>query len=249
MEEWIQRQLLERQPCARSASIMLQRWVDLLFLHWMIAPEIIQQTLPRGLSVDTYQGMAWVGIVPFCMRRVRPTILPFLASDFVELNFRTYVRDYNGTPGIWFYSLDANHSLAVIMARGFFALPYTHAKMQVKVRGEEITYFCQRRGFPQILRYQFLRSDDLGEAKFGSLEFFLVERYRLFASRRKQLFTGRVYHSPYQLRRAVVSNIDKDLFALDGFQPPPGPPDSILYSPRVDVTVYPIKRAHHAINA
>ena len=247
VEEWIQRQLLERQPCIGRPSILFQQWVNLLFLHWMIAPEIIQPTLSRGLTVDTYQGMAWVGIVPFCMRRVRPTILPLLASDFAELNLRTYVRDYNGTPGIWFYSLDANHPLAVMMARRFFALPYTDAKMRVEVRDEDIRYFCQRRGSSKILRYQFRPSDDLGEAKFGSLEFFLIERYRLFASRRSQLFTGRVYHSPYQLRRAVVSNIDKDLFALDGLQPPTAPPDSILFSPGVDVTVYPIERIHQAL--
>ena len=175
--------------------------------------------------------------------------LAVLASDFLELNLRTYVRDYNETPGIWFYSLDANHPLAVMMARLFFALPYLHAKMQVEVRGEAIRYSSRRSGSSKILEYQFRPSDDLGEAKFGSLEFFLIERYRLFASRRNQLFTGRVYHSPYQLRTAVVSNLDKALFALDGFQPPPGLPDSILYSPGVDVTVYPIERFHQAVNA
>jgi uncharacterized protein YqjF (DUF2071 family) len=249
VEEWVQRQLLERQPCIDRASIMLQRWASLLFLHWMIAPEMIQQTLPRGLSVDTYQGMACIGIVVFCMRHVRPTILPFAASDFLELNLRTYVRDYNENPGVWFYSLDANHPLTVMMARLFFALPYLHAKMRVEVREEQINYFSQRRGSSKILHYRFRPSDDLGEAKFGSLEFFLIERYRLFSSRRNQLFTGRVYHSPYQLRRAVVSNVDKDLFTLDGLQPPPGPPESILYSPGVDVTVYPIERVHDALKA
>jgi uncharacterized protein len=227
---------------------MFQRWVDLLFLHWMVASEMIQQTLPRGLSVDTYKGIAWIGIVVFCMRHVRPTILPFLVSNFQELNLRTYVRDDKENPGVWFYSLDANHPLAVMMARLFFALPYLHAKMQVEVRDEEIGYLCQRRGSSKILQYQFRPSDDLGEAKFGSLEFFLIERYRLFAFRRSQLFTGRVYHSPYQLKGAVLSNIDKDLFALDSLQPPPGPPDSILYSPGVDVTVYPIERVHHSLN-
>jgi uncharacterized protein len=162
---------------------------------------------------------------------------------------RTYVRDCNKNPGVWFYSLNANHPLAVMMARLFFALPYLHARMQMDVRDEEIRYLFQRRGSSKVLEYQFRLSDDLWEAKFGSLEFFLIERYRLFASRRNQLLTGRVYHSPYQLRRAVVSKADKHLFALDGLQPPSGPPDSIVFSPGVEVTVYPIKRAHRAINA
>src|SRR5260370_6090712 len=126
MEEWIQRQLLEREPPVGRPGVMFQRWSHLLFFHWMCDPEMVQQTLPRGLTVDTYEGMAWIGIVPFCMRRVRPTLLTFLSSIFLELNLRTYIRDQNGRPSVWFYSLDANHPLAVLTARLLFCLPYMH---------------------------------------------------------------------------------------------------------------------------
>jgi uncharacterized protein YqjF (DUF2071 family) len=154
--------------------------------------------------------------VPFCMRRVRPTLLPFLSSDFLELNLRTYVRDQNGRPGVWFYSLDATHPLAVWTARFLFGLPYVHAKMQVEGRDGEIEYSCQRRGSSTRMEYRFRPSDDLAEAKIGSLEFFLVERYRLFSVRRGRLLTGRVYHSPYELRNALVSKLNKGLFEIDG---------------------------------
>jgi uncharacterized protein YqjF (DUF2071 family) len=164
----------------------------------MCDPEMVQQTLPPGLAVDTYEGMAWIGIVPFCMRRIRPTVLPFLSCEFLELNLRTYVRDRNGNSGVWFYSLDANHALAVWTARLFFGLPYRHAKMQVEGLNDQIRYSCQRRGSATVLEYQLRPSENIGEAKLGSLEFFLVERYRLFAFRRARLLTGRVYHSPYQ---------------------------------------------------
>jgi hypothetical protein len=107
---------------------------------------MIQRALPFGLSVDTYGGIAWVGIVPFFMRGVRPTLLPFLSSDFLELNLRTYVSDQKGRPGVRFYSLDANHPLAVWMARLFFGLRYMHAKLQVESRDGEFGYSCQRRG-------------------------------------------------------------------------------------------------------
>jgi uncharacterized protein len=241
VEEWIQQQLLERQPPASHHGVMFQRWVHLLFLHWKFDPEMIQRTLPRGLSVDTHAGMAWVGVVPFCMRRVRPTLLQFLSSDFLELNLRTYVRDRNGRPGVWFYSLDASHPLAVWTARVFFGLPYMHAKMQVAGRDGEIAYSCQRHGSSTRMEYRFRPCDDLAEAKIGSLEFFLVERYRLFSVRCGRLLTGRVYHSPYELRNALVSKLNKGLFELDDLQSPPGPPNNVLYSPGVDVTVYPVQ--------
>jgi uncharacterized protein YqjF (DUF2071 family) len=241
VEEWIERQLRERQPPVGRPPVMFQRWLDLLFLHWMIDPEKVQRTLPRGLSVDTYKGRGWIGIVPFCMTGVRPVTLPVVSTHFLELNLRTYVIDRHGAPGVWFYSLDANHPFAVWMARLFFGLPYQHSTMNVERRNEEIRYSARRSGSPSVQEYSFRPADDLGEAQIGSLEFFLIERYRLFSVRRAQLVTGRVHHSPYKLEKAVVSKFDKSLFELDGLQPPPGAPDSVLYSAEVDVTVYPVE--------
>ena len=219
---------------------MAQRWEHLLFLHWSFDPDVVQRTLPDGLSVDTYQDRAWIGIVPFRMRNVRPVGLPFLSSDFLELNLRTYVRDFRGVPGVWFYSLDANNPIAVWTARLFFGLPYRHSKMHVNSGDQEIGYSSRRSGSPTLQEYRFRPSDELGEAKPGSLEFFLIERYRLFSVRGGQILTGRVYHSPYQLAEATVTRFDSYLFELDGFDPPAEPPHSVLYAARVDVTIYPV---------
>ena len=84
--------------------VMYQRWEKLLFLHWEMDPEVIQSTLPSGLYVDNYEGKAYVGIVPFYMRGIRPRgfpAIPYL-SNFLECNVRTYVHDENGVPGVWF---------------------------------------------------------------------------------------------------------------------------------------------------
>src|SRR5260370_33667026 len=153
---------------------MFQRWVHLLFLHWKFDPEMVQQTLPRGLTVDTYGGMAWIGIVPFCMRRVRPAVVTFRSSNFLELNLRTYVRDQNGRPGVWFYSLDANHPLAVWTARFLFGLPYQHAKMLVQRRDGEIEYSCHRLGSSPRRHYPFPPSHDLPQPKLGPPKLFLM---------------------------------------------------------------------------
>jgi uncharacterized protein len=57
------------RPAGRK-PVMHQRWEDLLFLHWSYDPLAIQSTLPSGLAVDTFEGKAFVGIVPFFMRDV-----------------------------------------------------------------------------------------------------------------------------------------------------------------------------------
>jgi uncharacterized protein len=221
---------------------MFQRWVHLLFLHWPLSPGIVQMTLPQSLIADTFEGNAWVGIIPFFMQGVRPTGLISVPgiSNFLELNLRTYVRDARGRPGIWFYSLDANQALAVCLARAVFALPYKFAHMSAGLFDGEIDYWSHRFGYKNPLHYRYRASEKVGEANVGSIEFFLIERYRLFARRGNKLFTARVYHSPYQLRKVTVTDADPALFAMDGFQTPTEPPVQTIYSERVDVSIYPM---------
>src|SRR5271165_5563602 len=143
----------------------------------------------------------------------------------------------------WFYSLDANQPLAVWIARLCFALPYQHAAMHTDVDGGEIAYSSVRLGSAETLHYRYRPTLDIAEAAFGSLEFFLLERYRLFAHRRGRLLTGRVYHAPYRLGKAIVHELDSHLFKLDGFEIPSEPPAHAAYVRRVDVSIYPIALA------
>jgi uncharacterized protein YqjF (DUF2071 family) len=221
---------------------MYQTWLHLLFLHWRIDPEAIQKRLPPGLTTETFDGSAWIGIVPFFMRGVRPAKLPPVPglSSFLELNLRTYVRDHSGRPGIWFFSLDANQPIAVWIARAFFALPYRYARMRATWRRGLVNCHSIRQ---QIhLRYRYGAEGEKREAAPGSLEFFLVERYRLFAARGERLLTARVYHLPYRLYDAQVEIYDAQLFALNGFAIPRTAPDHVMYSPRVDASVYRVER-------
>src|SRR6478672_3750252 len=177
MEEWVKRQVGERQQPRRQRPVMFQRWFHLLFLHWPVSPDMVQGTLPKGLQVDTFDGSAWVGIVPFFMRGVRPAgfmSVPGI-SNFLELNLRTYVRDLSGRPGIWFYSLDANQALAVCIARACFSLPYEFVEINATVCDGEIDYRSRRFGSKSSLRYRYRPTEKLGEAKLGTLEFFLIE--------------------------------------------------------------------------
>jgi len=127
--------LLSARERPARPYVMLQRWERLAFLHWRWDPDVIQRTLPPGLTVDTFQDSAWLAIVPFFMRGIRPRFCPPVPgiSDFLELNVRTYVRDAQGRHGVWFYSLDCDQPLAVWTARTFFHLPYQHARMSATI--------------------------------------------------------------------------------------------------------------------
>mgnify|MGYP001050641899 CR=1 FL=1 len=236
--------------------VMVQKWRHLLFLHWAVDPAVVQATLPAGLTVDTFEGQAFIGIVPFFMIGVRPRFLPAVPgiSHFMEANVRTYVYDQNGVPGVWFYSLDANQRLAVRLARRFFKLPYFYGQLDsphinfwglVNHPPVKIAYTVQREGVDRGERSHFrYRSAGGGRtAAPGSLEFFLVERYILFATPNEgTLATGQVHHQPYPIHEAYVAAWDANLMGLAGFEKPTRPPDHVLYSPGVDVDVFPLKR-------
>ena len=227
---------------------MYQRWTDLLFLHWEYSVEAIQATLPDGLFADTFGGKAYLGIVPFFMRNIRPRFLPALPwiSNFMEMNLRTYVYDRSGVPGVWFYSLDANRRLAVEVARRFFHLPYEHAKMKsARTPAGSISYESVRMGKLRdtgACSFEYRAGVELKEPAPESLEFFLVERYWLYVADGKRLLRGAVVHKPYPLTRAEVPVWNDHLLALNGFMSTGRPPDHILMSRGVEVSVYPLER-------
>lgn len=239
---------VRERPC-HLRLVMYQRWEDLLFLHWSCDPSMIQQTLPDGLSADTFEGRAYLGVVPFFMRDVRPKSCPKVPgiSDFLELNFRTYACDARGIPGVWFYSLDANQRLAVRLAKRFFRLPYFDADMRADRNSAtgEVTYSSRRHGTDEKLtsRFRYRPHGEIRVPEPGTLEFFLIERYVLFAvDRTGTLFSGRVHHKPYRLMDADVAEWNDSLFELNGLPRPRRAPDHVLFSPGPDVEVFAIER-------
>ena len=228
-----------------SSAIGHQRWSDLLFLHWKIDPRAIQATLPKGIFVDTFEGGAYLGIVPFFMERIRPAWLPPLPwiSWFLELNVRTYVHDADGRPGVWFYSLDCNQPLAVVIARRCFHLPYFRARMNASYRDGTVHYECRRRAEAAPRgRYEWTPGPAAATAEPGSLAFFLVERYLLFAADGAgRLFTGRVHHAPYSLHTPEVAEFSTAPARQAGFDLV-CEPASVLGAQTVDVSIFPLRR-------
>ena len=230
---------------------MHQKWRSLLFLHWRVDAAAVQALLPEGLTIHTFEGDAWIGVVPFLMRGVRPRFLPPLPglSGFGELNLRTYVLGPDGRPGVWFFSLDADQALAVRIARRFFHLPYHWARITTTGHIDgSLTFESLRHGADprSACRFRSRGTGPLAPAEGGSLEHFLVERYLLYAwdDGTGTLSVGRVDHEPYRLQHAEVPVGDDALFALDdlpGIGRPGRPWDHAIFSPGVDVRIHPLR--------
>src|SRR5271169_1616234 len=153
---------------------MAQIWHDLLFAHWRVDEAALRRHIPAELKIDTYQGQAWLGVVPFRMSGVRlrgTPAIPWL-SAFPELNVRTYVVA-DGKPGVWFFSLDAGNSIAVAIARAWFHLPYFCARMYCEGAGGWTRYASERthQGAPAgVLESRYRPIGEVFEARRGTLE-------------------------------------------------------------------------------
>jgi hypothetical protein len=122
-------------------------------------------------------------------------------SSFLELNVRTYVT-HQGKPGIWFFSLDASSLLAVEAAHATYRLPYRRARMDMSERDGWIDFECERAGEAERrFRGRYRGEGPFLRAEAESLEEFLTERYRLYASgRRGELYRAEIHHEPWSLQ-------------------------------------------------
>jgi uncharacterized protein YqjF (DUF2071 family) len=165
--------------------------------------------------------MAWIGLVPFEMLSVHPRRLPRIrqCADFPETNVRTYCHVNGEAPGVWFFSLDAANPFACAVARRLYALNYREATMSVSRTADELHYESRRWRSPRAANSVHCElGEDLGPAEPGSFEFFLVERYLLYSSRRGQLYRGQVYHPPYRLRKVETFRVASDLIEANGLE-------------------------------
>jgi len=234
-------QILGACPFTIDRPIMRQRWERLTFLHWPFEPANVQRLLPDGLTAETFDGAAWVGLVPFFMRVATPggRRVPWV-SNFCETNVRTYVRDGDGRSGIWFFSLDAARLGAVVAARTTpYRLPYFWSSMRLGEHGSQVTYLSRRRGpgpLPATSRVRIAVGDPIAPDVVSEREHFLTARWMLFSVTRGGPVSARACHQPWPLHRATAEVLDDGLIAAAGLPAPQEAP-LVHYSPGVDVAI------------
>ncbi len=195
-------------PPPETPWLMTQSWDELLFAHWRVPTDQMASLIPKEFEVDIYDNSAWVGVVPFVMRKVRfakTPLMPYL-SEFLELNVRTYVR-YKGEPGVYFFSLDASNPLAVDGARISYSLPYYNARMRKRQIDDWSLYESRRddkRGEDCQLKVLYRPTPDVIDATKDpdGLPYFLTERYRLFTKKGDDIYKAEVHHPPWPLQLA-----------------------------------------------
>ena len=222
---------------------MAQTWRNLLFAHWPVPSRPLSHLIPPGLTLQTFDRHAWVGITPFVLTGLRARATPAIAgvSEFPELNVRTYVTA-DGKPGVFFFSLDAGSALAVMGARALYSLPYFRARMCVSTGAHGIVYASRRthRGAPRAeFSAQYRPIGDAAVSRAGTLDHWLTERYCLYAvDRRARLHRAEIHHPLWPLQPAEADIRCNTMTAGLGFELPDAPP-LLHFVRRLNVHVWP----------
>jgi uncharacterized protein len=233
-------------PRPSGPWIMRQTWNELLFAHWPVPPAALAGRIPAGLTLDTFDGQAWVGVVPFHMTGVRVRGLPPIPTTarLAEINLRTYVVA-EGKPGVWFFSLDASSPLAVVAARAVFFLPYFNARFAIRRRGATVEYASRRthrHAPPGEFAASYRPLGPIFQAQPGTLEDWLTARYCLYSANRSgRLFRGEIHHVPWPLQVAEAEIARNTLASGQGIAPPDIPP-LLHYAHRIDMVCWPLQR-------
>lgn len=238
-------------------TVFTQTWTRLTFLHWAVEPGRVAAHLPAAVRPDVVDGVTYVGLIPFSMHRVGilggPAV-PYLGS-FCETNVRLYSVDATGRRGVVFVSLDASRLLPVLVAR-VSGLPYVWSRMRYRRRGDVVGYTTRRRWWPaapsppgastgRATATSRIRVRVGRRIEPGPLEHFLTARWGLHVSggRRGTVFWPNE-HRAWPLHTATVERLDDELLAAAGFgELAQRLPDSVLFSPGVDVRFGPRRPA------
>lgn len=228
-------------PLPKRPWVGFMSWRELLFAHWPIDPRVMRERVPRQLELDTFDGAAWIAVVPFVMSNVRPRFSPIAMPDFPELNVRTYVT-YRGVPGLYFFSLDAASRLLVWGGRTFVSLPYYNATMDATTDATGWTHYTSDRTHPGAAparwagRYRPV--GPVARARPGSLEHFLTERYCLYSiTDDHRVLRGDVHHGPWPLQPAEAEiEVDTMLEPIDLARP--ASPPLLHFAKRIDVQTW-----------
>jgi uncharacterized protein YqjF (DUF2071 family) len=220
----------------RFGPVFLADWLDAVFIHFRLDPRVLRPAVP--LELDLFDGHAYLSLVAFTQRRLRPIwggrLTERLSTPLAHhsfLNLRTYVR-YENRPAIFFLAEWITNRLAVLVGPALYGLPYRLGKLNYRTTGGESMRSVRARGSQFVCRASWI--DIAVETSVeGSEAEFLLERYAAFTLRGGILRRFRIAHRPWRQTRATVTIGRTDL--LDLALPPPC---AAHYSPGVlDVAI------------
>lgn len=175
-----------------------QEWNSALFLHWKVSLDELVKLIPKGISIDTFNGECWITLVAFTMEKIRPRRLPSVAaiSDFQEINVRTYLSK-DGKKGVYFLRIEAGKKVSTFVAKLLSGLPYENANIDLQNMSNPYKYFASNNNRNSKFDATFTIGKRI--ANKTELDNWLTERYCLYLEKNKILYRYETHHKPWVL--------------------------------------------------
>lgn len=210
-----------RMLSVRGEPLFYARWDRVVFIHYEADPDALQRCVPFPL--DLHNGRAFVSLVAFTMRRMRPRrggrigewlLKPIATHEF--LNVRTYVRANHET-GIFFLAEWLSNRVSVPLGPPVFGLPYRYGRISYD-HANPTPGISGRVDAKQgrIAYHGTSAAAEINECERGSLPEFLMERYAAFTRRWFGARMFRVWHEPWQQAPLDVTVTDDSLLSQAG---------------------------------
>jgi uncharacterized protein len=199
----------------RGEPLFLADWLRPVFIHFEVPACVLQRDVP--FELDLRGGKAYVSLVAFTMRRLRPfrggrftswMLRPIANNDF--LNVRTYVR-HRGESGIYFMTEWMNNPISVHLGPITFGLPYRFGKMNYQHHHEQGTLsgtVRETKHGPTLDYQTHLTEPHFTPCPAGSLSEFLLERYTAFTSHKTSRRFFRIWHEPWKQQSIPIAVAD-----------------------------------------
>lgn len=213
-------------------------WRDGLFVHWPVDPERLRPHVPDPLDLETYDGRAWISLLPFVLADAGLRTSPaFTRLTFPELNFRTYVR-FGSTRGLYFFSIDVANRFIPALVGGTTRLPCYHADIRFRKRGDRVEFRSVRdTSGDQSARFavSYRPTGEPAPADRETLDYWLAERRRMYDPVGDDVLYAEIAHDPWLLQPADLTIHENTMFSANGLPTPRDEP-RIRYSAKTSMT-------------
>jgi len=147
--------------------------------NYEVAPELLEDRLPRGTSLDYHEGKLFVSLVGFMFldTRVLGVPVPF-HINFEEVNLRFYVKRETASEtrrGVCFIKEIVPRYAIATIARVLYGEPYECWRMTHTKTDTEVGYGWQKNGSVNDLKVEI--DQDLGVPAPDSHGEFIIEHY------------------------------------------------------------------------
>jgi uncharacterized protein YqjF (DUF2071 family) len=205
-------------------AFLSSEWRDLAMLNYEVDPSLLNEHVPTGTVLDSFEGRTYLSLVGFrfCNTKLFGSLsIPF-HTDFDEVNLRFYVRRKEGGEdrrGVVFIVEIVPKRVIAKAARVIYGENYTRLPMRHRVYTE---------GLKRTAEYEWkvngqwckLSAQALGapaHPQEGSLEQFITEHYWGYSNQRSGgCLEYHVSHVPWRVWAGTAATIEGDTSALYG---------------------------------